>query len=73
LNEVSGRLLVNIIDRYLRPTRHLQECAARCSTGCPVHEYEANLAEPVLPSEIRAAHEHEARLRAFAAQANGEV
>ena len=71
LDEVSGRLLVNIIYRYLRdPLRHNAECEALCAKGCQVRAFEEALAAPVLPSEAAEAEREEARFKALA---RGEI
>lgn len=63
---MSGRLLVNIAYRHLRPTQHAQGCNEKCVANCPVHEFAAALAEPVLRSEIEAAEREEERFKALA-------
>lgn len=70
LDEVSGRLLATIVDQRLRPERHGPHPANQCGRGCPVHEYEADMNQPVLEREIAEEQRREERLRAFAEQFN---
>jgi hypothetical protein len=70
---VSGRLITTIADRHLRPTRHADGCSDECKPGCPIREYDAELAAPIRESEIAAEKANEERLRAFAEQFNGAM
>lgn len=67
LNQVSGRLLLNLADRHLRAgLRHSERCTEQCANGCDVLELDVWLGQPVLPSEIRAAKAAEQRMQALA-------
>jgi hypothetical protein len=72
LDEISGRLLVNIIYRHLRdPLRHVQKCKDnRCADGCDIRAFEEALASPVLASEAAEEKAKEDMFRAFAEEFN---
>lgn len=72
LRHISGRLISTIVDQHLRPARHAEGCTGRqCALDCPVREYEADMSEPVLASQIAAAKAEEDRFKALAAALNG--
>ncbi len=66
VDQVSGRLLVNIAYQHLRPTRHAEDCREKCVADCPLHEFGVALARPVLASEIDVAEREEERMQALA-------
>lgn len=59
--------MVAIAYQHLRsPLHHLPDCEQQCGKDCPVQEFHAALAEPVLPDEIAAAKAEQDRFEALA-------